>query len=140
MRYVTPRQLPPESRPSTSSCLSRTSRREASCSSSESTRTSGLNLRNVARSRSFSRSVRVRATLRGSRRRARRAECGEQRGFLPLRLAQMAPLDVAEAADVFGYARDFHGELPVLAVQVLEHLGDGSLVVRDKTPLGPALF
>src|SRR2546423_13708295 len=101
------------------SCPSRTSRREASCSASESTRTSGLNLRNVARSRSFSRSARVRATLRGSRRRARRAECGEQHGFLLLRLVQMAPLDVAEAADGLGYARGFHRELSVLALQGL---------------------
>src|SRR5256885_9109413 len=121
------------------SCLSRTSRREASCSASESTRTSGLNLRNVARSRSFSRSARVSATLRGSRRRAGRAECGEQSGFLLLRLVQMASLDVAEAADVLGYARDLRGEISVLAVQVLEQLGDGRLVLGDQAPFGLAL-
>src|SRR6266513_3524129 len=122
------------------SCRPRTSRSEASCSASESTRTSGLNLRNVARNRSFSRSVRVRAMLRGSHRGPRRAECGEQSGFLLLRLVQMAPLDVAEAADVLGYARDLHRELSVLAVQVFEQLGDCLLVLADPPPLGPALF
>src|SRR2546423_9961089 len=121
------------------SCPSRTSRREASCSASESTRTSGLNLRNVARSRSFSRSARVRATLRGSRRRARGAECREQRGLLLHGLLQMAPLDVAVAADVLGHARDLRGELPVLAVQVLEQLGNGRLVLADQAAFGLAL-
>src|SRR6266566_1988122 len=121
------------------SCRSRISRSEASCSASESTCTSGLNLRNVARSRSFSRSVRVSAMLRGSRRGARRAERGEQPGFLLLRLVQMATLDMTEAADVFGYARDLHGELSVLAVQVLEQLGDGRLVLADQPSFGLAL-
>src|SRR2546427_1221673 len=122
------------------SCRSRISRSEASCSASESTRTSGLILRNVARSRSFSRSARVRDMLRGSRRGAQRAECGEQSGFLLLRLVQMAALDVAEAADVLRHARDLRRELLVLAVQALEQLRDRRLVLFDEPPLGLALL
>src|SRR6266700_4393916 len=121
------------------SCRSRISRSEASCSASVSTRTSGLTLRNVARSRSFSRSARVRNMLRGPRRGARRPERGEQPGFLLLRLLQMAALDVAEAADALGHARDLHRELLVPAVQALEQLGDGRLVLFDEPPLGLAL-
>src|SRR5207244_13095938 len=120
-------------------CRSRISRSEASCSASLSTRTSGLTLRNVARSRSFSRSARVRDMLRGPRRGARRPERGEQPGFLLLRLVQMAALDVAEAADVLGHARDLRRELLVPAVQALEQLGDDRLVLADQPPLGPAL-
>src|SRR3989454_10970563 len=75
-----------------------------------------------------------------SRRGARRSECGDQFGFLFLRLAQMAPLDVAEAADVLGYACDLRRELLVLAVQLLEQLGDGRLVLADQPPFGLALL
>src|SRR2546429_6546513 len=44
-----------------------------------------------------------------------------------------------EKKNVLGYARDFHGELSVLAVQVLEQPGDGRLVLADHAPFGLAL-
>jgi len=123
----------------TGSCLSRTSRREASCSSSR----EHPHLRIEPAKRRPQQVVLEVGAGEGHATRlspkGRRAECGEQRGFLLLRLVQMAPLDVPEAADVLGYARDLHGELPVLAVQVLEQLGDGRLVLADQAPLGLAL-
>src|SRR5262245_62996699 len=92
------------------SCSARMPRSEVSWSASDSTGTPGCALRNASRRTSFSRSARVSGMLGGFGGGQRGAECGEQLRLLLLRRVEVAALDVAEAADVIGDARDLHGE------------------------------